>query len=211
LCLCEFTDHAHCGILADGRIDNDATLDCIRRVAVSHAAAGADVVAPSGMMDGAVGAIRQELDANGFDQVLTMPYSAKYASAFYGPFKEATLSVPGESLHATHQIQSGNARQAMREVALDIEEGADIVMVKPALPSLDIIHRVATGFRVPVAAYQVSGTYRMLLDSAADAAEAHRLQMEVLTCIKRAGAGIIISYYAKEACLVPGGENQYMS
>ncbi len=208
LCLCEYTDHGHCGIWHDGTIDNDRTLAAIQQVALSHARAGADVIAPSGMMDGVVRALRQALDANGFEQLLTMPYSAKFASKLYGPFKSATASVPGESQHATHQLDPGNARQAMREIELDIEEGADLIIVKPALTALDIIHQARARFPVPIAAYQVSGTFNMLYQAAANQAERDALMLEVLTCIRRAGADLIITYYAKQAaCQLGRREN----
>lgn len=202
LCLCEFTDHGHCGLLRDERIDNDATLACLQRAAVSHARAGADVVAPSGMMDGVVRALRDALDAAGFHDVLTMPYSAKFASGFYGPFKAATDSIPGESKHATHQLDPGNATQALHEIELDVGEGADIVMVKPALPSLDVIRAARERFATPIAAYQVSGVFNMLWQAAEGEAR-HRLMCEILTCIKRAGADMIVSYYAKQAITRP--------
>lgn len=198
LCLCEFTDHGHCGLLKAGKIDNDMTLECISLAALSQARAGADVVAPSGMMDGSVAAIRGVLDANGFQDTLVMPYSAKYASGFYGPFKEATDSSPGESLHSTHQLDPGSFRQAMREIELDIEEGADVIIVKPALPSLDVIHAARREFTIPIAAYQVSGVYDMICRRYAGD-QLYRLMMEVLTCVKRAGADMIITYYAAEA------------
>lgn len=202
LCLCEFTDHGHCGLIRDGRIDNDLTLNCIRRVAVSQARAGADIIAPSGMMDGTVAAIREALDSQGHQEVLTMPYSAKFASGFYGPFKAATDSSPVHSLHATHQLQTGNAREAMREIQLDVDEGADIVIVKPAMPSLDIIFRARAACPVPIAAYQVSGTYAMLWRAGENTESRTRLMMESLTCIKRAGADIIITYFAAEAACI---------
>ena len=198
LCLCEFTDHGHCGLLKSGKIDNDLTLDCIQLAALSQARAGADIVAPSGMMDGSVAAIRRALDSNGFQDTLVMPYSAKFASGFYGPFKAATDSSPGESLHSTHQLDTGSFRQAMKEIELDIEEGADVVIVKPALPSLDIIHAARREFAVPIAAYQVSGFYHMICRRY-EGDQLHRLMMEILTCIKRAGADIIITYHAGEA------------
>lgn len=198
LCLCEFTDHGHCGLLRGDRIDNDATLACLQRAAVSHAEAGADVIAPSGMMDGVVRSLRQALDDAGHTHVLTMPYSAKFASGFYGPFKSATDSIPGESRHATHQLDPANADQALHEIELDIGEGADIIMVKPALPSLDILRAARERFPAPLAAYQVSGVYNMLWQ-AAEGEDRHRLMSEILTCIKRAGADMIVTYYAKQA------------
>ena len=199
LCLCEYTRHGHCGLLRDGEIDNDLTLEAICRAAVAQAEAGADVVAPSGMMDGTVQAIRRALDGDGHAGVLTMPYSAKFASALYGPFKEATRSAPSESKHATHQVDVADARQALLEIGRDVEEGADIVIVKPALTSLDIIASARREFDVPIAAYNVSGEYNMILAAAeGDPLEKARLALETLTCIKRAGAGLIITYFAKE-------------
>lgn len=206
LCLCEFNTTGHCGVFRDGKIDNDLTLERIRDIAVSHAAAGADVIAPSGMMDGVVRTIRTALDEARYSDVLVMPYSAKFASQFYGPFKEATDSVPSESLHATHQIDVANGREALREIALDVDEGADMIIVKPAVTSLDILAEARRRFSVPIAAYHVSGSYRMLWDSAGDNEAARRaLMMEVLTCIRRAGADMIITYFAKEAARWTGG------
>jgi len=199
LCLCEYTRNGHCGLLKNGEIDNDLTLEAIRKAAVAQAEAGADIVAPSGMMDGAVRAIRGALDGAGYDGVLTMPYSAKFASALYGPFKEATHSAPAESKHATHQLDVANARQALVEIGQDVEEGADIVIVKPALTSLDIIATARREFDVPVAAYNVSGEYNMILAAAGGDPQArNRLALEALTCIKRAGADLIITYFARE-------------
>lgn len=200
LCLCEYTRQAHCGLLRQGEIDNAATLAALQKAAVSLAEAGADVVAPSGMMDGSVGALRSALDQAGFARVLTMPYSAKFASRLYGPFKQATQSAPAESLHATHQVDVASGRQALAKIALDVEEGADIVIVKPALGSLDILWQARRRFDVPLAAYHVSGEYNMVLAAARDdPPAAHALMMELLTVIKRAGADMIITYYAKEA------------
>lgn len=200
LCLCEYTDHGHCGLLRNGEIDNDATLDCIGRVALSHAEAGADVIAPSGMMDGVVRALRSALDRAGHQQVMTMPYSAKFASCFYSPFKAATNSVPGISLSDTHQLDIANGRQALTEIRQDVEEGADMVIVKPALTSLDIISQARQSFQVPIAAYDVSGTYSLFYNAAGtDLDQRNCMMMEILTCIRRAGADLIISYYAKEA------------
>lgn len=205
LCLCEFNNTGHCGVFRDGKIDNDLTLERIRDIAVSQAAAGANVVAPSGMMDGVVQAIRSALDEAQFSEVLVMPYSAKFASQLYGPFKKATDSTPSESLHATHQIDIANRREALREIALDVDEGADIVIVKPATSSLDIIAEAHRRFSVPIAAYHVSGSYRMLWDSAGDDEAARcALMMEALTCIRRAGADMIITYFAKEAARLTG-------
>jgi porphobilinogen synthase len=199
LCLCEFTTDGHCGIARDGRIDNDLTLDVIRKIAVAQADAGADGVAPSGMMDGAVHTIRTALDEAGHQLAFTMPYSAKFASALYGPFKEATNSSPAESRHATHQLDVGNRREALREIETDIEEGADIVIVKPALSSLDIIAGASDAFPIPIAAYNVSGVCGMLHAAAGSSEEAlRRLVLEALTCIRRAGADMIITYFAKD-------------
>lgn len=200
LCLCEYTDHGHCGLLRNGEIDNDATLDCIGRVALSHAGAGADVIAPSGMMDGVVRTLRSALDSAGHQQVMTMPYSAKFASRFYAPFKTATNSVPGISLSDTHQLDIANGRQALTEIRQDVEEGADMVIVKPALTSLDIISQARQSFQVPITAYDVSGTYSLFYNAAGtDLEQRNCMMMEILTCIRRAGADLIISYYAKEA------------
>ena len=200
VCLCEYTDHGHCGKIIDGRVDNDQTLELLARQAVSHAEAGADMVAPSDMMDGRVGAIRKALDDGGFDRVALMSYAAKYCSAFYGPFREAAESAPAFGDRRSYQMDPGNAREALREVAMDIEEGADIVMVKPALAYLDLVSRVRQRFEVPVAAYNVSGEFSMV--KAAERLgwiDGPRVIMEVLTSIKRAGADIIITYHAREA------------
>lgn len=200
LCLCEYTRHAHCGLLRDGEIDNDLTLAALQKAALSLAQAGADVIAPSGMMDGSVQALRSALDRAGFARVATMPYSAKFASRLYGPFKQATQSAPAESLHATHQVDVADGRQALTKIAHDIEEGADMVIVKPALGFLDILWQARQRFDVPLAAYNVSGEFKMVLASAPeDPGAAHALMMELLTSIKRAGAGMIITYYAKQA------------
>ncbi len=200
LCLCEYSADGHCGVLRNGVIDNDLTLGRLQEAALSLAASGADVIAPSGMMDGVVQALRSALDAAGFPQVLTMPYSAKFASGLYGPFKSATRSVPSESMHATHQIDVSNARQAIEEIRLDLEEGADIIIVKPALAYLDIVARARQRFEVPIAAYNVSGEYNMILSAAGDDESLRRLLMlEMLTCIKRAGADMIITYFAADA------------
>ncbi len=199
LCLCEYTDHGHCGKLENGELDNDATLEILAEVAVSQARAGADLVAPSGMIDGQVQAIREALDEHGFEGIPIMAYSAKYASAFYGPFRDAAQSAPQSGDRKSYQMNPPNVREAMREIQLDIEEGADIVMVKPALAYLDVIARARMEFNHPIAAYNVSGEYSMI-EAAARAGflERERTVMEVLTAIKRAGADIIISYYAKE-------------
>jgi porphobilinogen synthase len=200
VCLCEYTDHGHCGIVIDEEIANDATVEQLVRTAVSHAAAGADIVAPSDMMDGRVGAIRQALDERSFENVALMSYAAKYCSAFYGPFREAADSAPKFGDRRSHQMDPANALEALREVEQDIEEGADIVMVKPALPYLDVITRVKERFQHPTAAYQVSGEYAMLKAAARNGwIDERRAMLESLTAIHRAGADIIITYYAREA------------
>jgi porphobilinogen synthase len=208
VCLCEYTSHGHCGILADvpGRGDqakevaNDPTVEQLVRAALSHAAAGADIVAPSDMMDGRVGAIRRALDERGFEAVAIMSYAAKYCSAFYGPFREAADSAPQFGDRRTHQMDPANVEEALREVAQDIDEGADIVMVKPAMPYLDVIARVKERFGCPTAAYQVSGEYSMIKAAAARGwVDEPRVMMESLTSIARAGADIIITYYARDA------------
>jgi porphobilinogen synthase len=200
LCLCEYTDHGHCGPLTPaGDVDNDATLERYASIAVAQAAAGAHVVAPSGMMDGQVAAIRAALDAAGFGGVAICAYSAKYASAFYGPFREAAEGAPQFGDRASYQQDLGNPGEALREVLLDVDEGADIVMVKPALPYLDIIARVAAAVPLPVAAYQVSGEYAMVEAAAANGwLDRDRVIMETLTAIRRAGASIILTYWATE-------------
>jgi porphobilinogen synthase len=200
VCLCQYTDHGHCGVVKDGRVLNDETLDILARVAVSHAAAGADVVAPSAMMDGQVAAIRSALDATGFTQVVILSYAAKYASAFYGPFREAAESAPQFGDRQGYQMDPTNAREALREVALDIEEGADIVMVKPALAYLDIIRQVRETFDHPLAAFSVSGEYAMVKAAAQRGwIDERRVTLELLTAIKRAGADFILTYFAKDA------------
>jgi porphobilinogen synthase len=200
VCLCEYTSHGHCGLLDGDEILNDATVERLVETAVSHAQAGAHIVAPSDMMDGRVGAIRAALDEGGFDQVVIMAYAAKYCSAFYGPFREAAGSAPSFGDRRSHQMDPANVDEALREVALDIEEGADLVMVKPALSYLDVIARVKDEFRYPTAAYHVSGEYAMLKAAAANGwIDERRAMMEVLTSIRRAGADIIITYYAREA------------
>jgi porphobilinogen synthase len=205
VCLCEYTDHGHCGIVIDDDIANDPTVDQLIRAAVSHAAAGADIVAPSDMMDGRVGAIRQALDDRGFERVAIMSYAAKYCSAFYGPFRDAADSAPKFGDRRTHQMDPANAQEALREVEQDIEEGADIVMVKPALPYLDIITRVKDAFGYPTAAYHVSGEYAMLKAAARNGwIDEPRAMIETLTSIRRAGADIIITYYAREAARALG-------
>jgi len=200
VCLCAYTTSGHCGLVKNGKIDNDATCELLARVALSHAYAGADIVAPSDMADGRVGYIRQTLEKNSFHETAIMVYSAKYASAFYGPFRDAAGSAPAFGDRKSYQMDPANSDQAMAEIALDIEEGADIVMVKPALCFLDIIHRAKKRFDCPIAAYNVSGEY-MMLNAAADAGLIDRepAMMEMLYSIKRAGADIIITYFAKEA------------
>lgn len=200
ICLCAYTSHGHCGLVKDDNIDNDATCELLAKVALSHAQAGADIVAPSDMMDGRVKFIREALEQNGFYDVAIMSYAAKFASAFYGPFRDAADSAPAFGDRKTYQADPPSAKQALAEIALDIDEGADIVMVKPALPYLDIITRAAQRFDCPIAAYNVSGEY-MMLNSAADAGLIDRDSaiLETLTAIKRAGANIIITYFAKHA------------
>ncbi len=199
VCLCEYTDHGHCGVIVNGKVDNDKTLGLLGSIALSHAQAGADMVAPSDMMDGRVAAIRQTLDKAGMISVPIMAYSAKYASAFFGPFREAAESAPTFGDRKSYQMDPADANQAMREIQLDIEEGADIVMVKPALPYLDIIARAKERFSVPVAAYNVSGEYSMLKAASAKGwLNERNATLEALTAIKRAGADIIISYHAKQ-------------
>jgi porphobilinogen synthase len=200
VCLCEYTDHGHCGIVVDDEIANDPTVDQLVRTAVSHASAGADIVAPSDMMDGRVGAIREAFDERGFEKVAIMSYAAKYWSALYGPFREAAGSTPRFGDRRSHQIDPANAREALREVEQDLAEGADIVMVKPALPYLDIISRVKETFGYPTAAYHVSGEYAMLKAAARNGwLDERRAMLECLTSIHRAGADIIITYYARDA------------
>jgi len=200
VCLCEYTDHGHCGIVIDGEIVNDPTVDQLVRAAVSHAAAGADIVAPSDMMDGRVGAIRQALDERGFEQTAIMAYAAKYCSAFYGPFRDAAGSAPAFGDRRSHQMDPANAAEALREVEQDIEEGADIIMVKPAVTYLDVIARVKEAFAYPTAAYHVSGEYAMLKAAARNGwIDEPRAMLETLTSIRRAGADIIITYYARDA------------
>jgi porphobilinogen synthase len=200
VCLCEYTSHGHCGLVKEGRVLNDPTLELLAREAVSHAEAGADMVAPSDMMDGRVKAIRAALDQEGFEMTPILSYAAKYASAFYGPFRDAAGSVPQFGDRKSYQMDPPNVREALREVALDIEEGADIVMVKPALPYLDVIHRVRSTFNVPVAAYQVSGEYAMIKAAAQMKwLDEDRVVIETLTSIKRAGADLILTYFAKDA------------
>jgi len=200
VCLCEYTDHGHCGVLSGERVENDATLELLAKMALSHANAGADVVAPSDMMDGRVQKIRSVLDAHSFQHVPIMAYSAKYASAFYGPFREAAESAPKFGDRRSYQMDAHNGDEAIREVRLDIAEGADIVMVKPALAYLDIIRRVRDEFGYPVAAYNVSGEFSMVKAAAANGWLNERaVALEILTSIKRAGANIILTYWAKDA------------
>jgi porphobilinogen synthase len=199
VCLCEYTDHGHCGIIVDDEITNDPSVEQLVRAAVSHATAGADIVAPSDMMDGRVGAIREALDDRGFENVAIMSYAAKYCSAFYGPFRDAAASAPKFGDRRSHQMDPGNALEALREVEQDIEEGADIVMVKPALPYLDVITRVKETFGYPTAAYQVSGEYSMIKAAARNGwIDERRAMVETLTAIKRAGADMVITYYARD-------------
>ena len=200
VCLCEYTDHGHCGIVIDQEIANDPTVSQLVRAAVSHAAAGADIVAPSDMMDGRVGAIRHALDDRGFQNTAIMAYAAKYCSAFYGPFRDAAGSAPQFGDRRSHQMDPANAAEALREVELDIAEGADIVMVKPAITYLDVIARVKEAFNFPTAAYHVSGEYAMLKAAARNGwIDEPRAMLETLTAIRRAGADIIITYYARDA------------
>ncbi|HEU4333498.1 MAG TPA: porphobilinogen synthase [Candidatus Eisenbacteria bacterium] len=199
VCLCEYTDHGHCGVLRGDRVDNDLTLELLAKTAISHAQAGADAVAPSDMMDGRVGAIRRALDENGLPETPIVSYTAKYASAFYGPFREAAESAPQFGDRRGYQMDPANSDEALREVALDLEEGADMVMVKPALPYLDVIRRVKERFGVPVAAYNVSGEYSMLKAAAERGwLDGPRAALESLTSIRRAGADVILTYHAKE-------------
>ncbi|WP_019176689.1 porphobilinogen synthase [Methanomassiliicoccus luminyensis] len=200
LCLCEYTDHGHCGVLHGEVVDNDSTIELYGLTAIAQAEAGADIIAPSGMMDGQVGLIREALDDAGFESVPIMSYSAKYASAFYGPFRDAAESTPRFGDRRTHQMDPGNLREAMREMAADIDEGADILMVKPALPYLDVIREARLAFDLPIAAYNVSGEYAMVKAAAANGWLDHdRAMMESLLSIRRAGADMIITYFAKEA------------
>jgi porphobilinogen synthase len=206
VCLCEYTSHGHCGVIKNGVVQNDATLELLAREAVSHAKAGADMVAPSDMMDGRVGAIRHALDAEGFADTPIMAYAAKYASSFYGPFREAAESTPQFGDRRSYQMDAANSREALREVALDIDEGADIVMVKPALSYLDIIYQVKQQFNLPVAAYNVSGEYSIIKAAAKLGwIDGERAMMESLLSIKRAGADIILTYFAKEAAALLNG------
>jgi porphobilinogen synthase len=199
VCLCEYTSHGHCGFVRDGEIDNDITLELLARTAISHAEAGADIIAPSDMMDGRVGTIRHQLDEEGHPNTAIIAYSAKFASAFYGPFREAAESTPEFGDRRSYQMDPANAREALREVALDVEEGADMVMIKPAGPYLDLIARARDRFDVPVAAYQVSGEYSMLKAAAQNGwIDERQAVTESLLAIRRAGADVILTYYAKE-------------
>ena len=201
VCMCEYTDHGHCGILdGAGGVDNDATLPYLARIALSHARAGADMVAPSDMMDGRVAALRRELDQGGFAHISIMAYSAKYASSFYGPFRDAAGSAPAFGDRRGYQMDCGNSREAMREIAQDIAEGADIVMVKPALMSMDVIRAARDRFDVPLAAYHVSGEYAMLYSAVKQGLLGEGAVYETLLSLKRAGAELIITYYAKDIC-----------
>jgi len=211
VCLCQYTDHGHCGIIEDGRIDNDATLDILSRVAISHAEAGADFVAPSDMMDGRVRAIRETLERDGFKDTGILAYAVKYASSFYGPFREAADCAPQFGDRAGYQMDPANAREALKEAFMDVEEGADIIMIKPALPYLDVIYQVRASINLPVAAYNVSGEYAMV--KAADQTgwiDGEKVMMEMLLSIKRAGADLILTYFAKEvARILIGYEKEY--
>ena len=199
VCLCEYTSHGHCGVIKDGEVLNDPTLDLLAEAALSHARAGADMVAPSDMMDGRVGAIRRKLDASGFADIAIFSYAAKYCSAFYGPFREAAQSAPQSGDRRSYQMDPANAREALREVALDIEEGADMIMVKPALAYLDIIQRVRERFDVPVGAYNVSAEFAMVKAAAQNGwIDEKRIVLEIMTGIQRAGASIVLTYHAKD-------------
>jgi len=199
VCLCEYTSHGHCGVIKDGQILNDPSLELLANAALSHARAGADIVAPSDMMDGRVGAIRRKLDEKGFQDIAILAYAAKYSSAFYGPFREAAQSTPQFGDRRSYQMDPANAREALREVALDLEEGSDIIMVKPALPYLDIIARVRERFDAPVAAYNVSAEFAMVKAAAQKGwIDEQRIVLEILTGIQRAGASIILTYHAKD-------------
>jgi porphobilinogen synthase len=200
VCLCEYTSHGHCGFLRDGEVDNDLTVELLAKTAISHAEAGADAVAPSDMMDGRVGTIRRQLDEEGHSRVPIVAYSAKYASAFYGPFREAAESTPSEGDRRGYQLDPANSEEAVREAKLDLDEGADMLMVKPAIPYLDVVRRVKDETGAPVAAYHVSGEYSMLKAAAANGwIEERPAVLETLTSIRRAGADAIVTYYAKEA------------
>jgi porphobilinogen synthase len=205
VCLCGYTSHGHCGLLNGQEVDNDATLEVLGQVAVSHAEAGADMVAPSDMMDGRVGAIREALDERGFEMLPIMSYAVKYASSFYGPFRDAAESAPAFGDRRSYQMDPANSREAMREAALDVEEGADLLMVKPALPYLDVIAQVAAEFDLPLAAYQVSGEYAMIKAASANGwLDETAVMLESLLSIKRAGADLILTYFAKQAAALLG-------
>lgn len=207
VCLCEYTDHGHCGVIRQGDVDNDPTLDLLAKISISHVKAGADIVAPSDMMDGRVAAIREALDEDGYEHVPIMSYAAKYASAFYGPFREAAGSAPQFGDRRSYQMDPANSDEAIREVGMDVDEGADIVMVKPALPYLDVIWRVRNTFDLPLAAYNVSGEFAMIKAAAQNGWIDHdRAMMEALISIKRAGADLIISYHALEAVRILQGD-----
>jgi porphobilinogen synthase len=207
VCLCEYTDHGHCGVIKNGDVDNDSTLDLLVQEALSHARAGADIVAPSDMMDGRVGAIRKALDADGFSQIAIMAYAAKYASGFYGPFREAAESTPQFGDRRSYQMDPANGDEALREVELDLREGADIIMVKPAIAYLDIVYRVKQRFGYPVAAYNVSGEYSMIKAAGQNGwLDERRVMMEVLYSIKRAGADMILTYFAKDVARLLRGQ-----
>jgi porphobilinogen synthase len=200
VCLCEYTDHGHCGVIENGEVANDPTLEILAKQALSHARAGADIVAPSDMMDGRVGAIREMLDEHKFENIAILSYAAKYCSGFYGPFREAAQSAPQFGDRRTYQMDPANAREALKEVELDLEEGADMVMVKPALAYLDVIRQVRDRFDVPVAAYNVSGEYAMVKAAAQNGwLDEKRVVLEILTGIQRAGADILLTYHAKDA------------
>ena len=205
VCNCEYTSHGHCGYVKDGDVDNDTTLQWLAKSALSHARAGADMVAPSDMMDGRVWAIRQALDANGYEKTPILSYSAKFASVFYGPFREAAESAPQFGDRRSYQMDPANGREAMREIELDLQEGADMIMVKPAMPYLDLIRQARDRFDVPVAAYQVSGEFSMIMAAARNGwIDQERAMMESLTSIVRAGAGIVLTYFAKPAARLLG-------
>jgi len=200
VCLCEYTSHGHCGFVRDGEVDNEITIELLAQTAISHAEAGADAVAPSDMMDGRIGTIRYQLDEEGHPNIPIIAYSAKYASAFYGPFREAAESTPEFGDRRGYQMDPANAREALREARLDVEEGADMVMVKPAMPYLDVIRAVREDLDLPLAAYQVSGEYSMLKAAAANGwLDERDAALEALTAIRRAGADVIFTYFAKEA------------
>ncbi len=205
VCLCAYTSHGHCGLVKDSQVDNDATLDLLAKTARAQVEAGADVVAPSDMMDGRIGRIRRELDAGKYAEVPILAYSAKYASAFYGPFREAADSAPQFGDRKSYQMDPANRREALREMALDIEEGADIVMVKPAMPYLDILAAARQRFEVPLAAYQVSGEFSLIVAAARnDWVDREQVMMESLTCIVRAGADVVLTYFAKDVARLMG-------